>query len=136
MACIILELNGSKRSIPEGQPYRLIPGEKITGVDENCNGKIQAIGASKPSLHDELAREIGGGFGDWIRTLATPIATVLGKKGCTSCEARRLVTNAYARLKAKHGQMEALAIIKDLWALSFRSSGDDVLRKLKEVLHD
>ena len=136
MACIILELNGSTRSIPEGHPYRLMPGEKITGVDENCNGKIQRIQPNVPSIHDELVREIGGGFGDWIRTLTSPIAEVMGKKGCSSCEARRIVTNAYAKLKAKHGQIGALAIIKDLWALSFKAEGDQVLIKLKEILHD
>lgn len=136
MACIILEVNGSTRSIPDGQPYRLQPGEKITGVDKNCNGSVVKIRPNGPTVHDELIQEIGGGFGDWIRTLTSPIAEVMGKKGCSSCEARRLVTNAYAKLKAKHGQIGALAIIKDLWALSFRAEGDQVLIKLKEILHD
>jgi len=140
MACIILENNaGGKRLIPDGQPYRLEVSEKITGVDMNCGGDVIRINGTiqnESPLIAEMQNEVGGGFGDWIRTLASPIAEVMGKKGCSTCEARRIVTNAYGKLKEQHGQLKALSIIKDLWALSMKASGDEVLQKLKEILHD
>lgn len=88
------------------------------------------------ALRDELQAEIGAGYGDWIRFLAKPIAEVAGKKGCTACEARRIVTNAYGRLKEKHGSISALSMIKDLWALSMKADGDEVLMKLRGLLND
>lgn len=137
MACIVLEHNGVMRLIEEGQPYRLEKGERISGIDKTCNGaSIIPVTPHVHTLQDELSREVGPGFGDWIKTLASPIATVLGKKGCSTCEARRIVTNAYGQLKARHGQLAALAAIKDLWALSYRTDGDRVLVKLKEMLND
>jgi hypothetical protein len=139
MPCIILQAdNGSQRSIIEGAPYKLDLGEKVIGIDPECGGTV--IHANQPppanSLHDELAAEVGSGFGDWIRAIAGPIAAVTGKRGCTTCEARRIVTNAYGRLKEQHGQFKALSMIKDLWALSMRASGNDVLMKLRELLDD
>ena len=135
MPCIVLELNGAKRLIESGKPYRLQPGEVLTGVDENCGGNTIRIVGKTDTLHDELALEVGPGMGDWIRTLATPIATVMGKKGCTTCEARRIVTNAYGQLKAQHGQLKALGMMKDLWMLSMKAEGDEVLARLKEMLN-
>lgn len=145
MPCIVLKnTNGSTRIIPSGHPYRLQPGEQIDGVDMQCGERIiEANHAPRiqydtaprlPTLAQELEEQIGGGFGDWIRFMATPIAEVMGKKGCTTCEARRIVTNAYGKLKEQHGQLRALSIIKDLWALSMKASGDEVLVKLNEVL--
>jgi hypothetical protein len=138
MPCIVLDLNGAKRLVPSGSPYTLAKGEAIVGVDATCGGDVTliSVGPKVEPLQKELQDQIGPGFGDWMRSLATPIATVMGKKGCTTCEARRLVTNAYGKLREQHGQLKALTIIKDLWALSMKASGDEVLVKLKEVLDD
>ena len=88
------------------------------------------------SIFQELQQEVGGGFGDWIRSLAKPIATVMGKEHCSTCEARRIVTNAYGKLRKKHGQAVALGMVKDLWALSYKADGEAVLLRLKEMLDD
>jgi hypothetical protein len=139
MPCIVLQAtDGNKRLIPHGSPYQLARGETVVGVDNTCGGDVRLISVvpKVEPLQKELQDQIGPGFGDWIRSLATPIATVMGKRGCTTCEARRLVTNAYGKLREQHGQLKALSIIKDLWMLSTTASGDEVLVKLKEVLDD
>ena len=136
MACIVLENNGVRRTVRDGEPYKLARGEFIAGVDANCEGGFEAVDRQTPRLQDEMSQVVGPGFGDWIKVMAAPIAEVMGKKGCTTCEARRIVTNAYAKLKAQHGQLKALAMIKDLWALSYKADGDQVLLRLKELLRD
>ena len=108
-------------------PRLTTPRRTIIGANELTQQK---------SLSDELSESIGSGFGDWIRTVAKPIATVMGKKGCSTCEARRIVTNAYGKLRKKHGQIVALGLIKDLWALSYKADGEAVLQRLKELLDD
>ncbi len=139
MSCIVLQdtLNGNIRLVREGVPYRAYPTEKVIGADPSCAGTIEVI--AKPehdvvALRNELDIAIGSGTGDLIKVLATPFAKLLGKTNCTSCEARRLVTNAYAQLKEKHGQFKALTIIKDLWKMSFTADGDAVLEELKKQL--
>jgi hypothetical protein len=66
--------------------------------------------------------------------MAKPLAKMVGKDRCSPCEARRIATNAYAQLKGKHGQLEALRIIKELWQLSFKEPPEAVLIKLKKYL--
>ena len=116
-----------------GTTFRLGPGEKIVGRSYNCGHLVKPV---TPNLQQELSAELGVGFGDILKQLAKPFAKVMGKQGCSSCEARRLITNAYAKLKAKHGQLEAMTTIRDLWALSFKASGDEVLKQLEAKLHD
>jgi hypothetical protein len=111
--------------IAVGVSFTLLPGEFVVGAGSNCNGSASPI-----SLQRELDEAIGGGAGDWIRDMAKPIARLLGKEGCSKCEARRITTNAYTQLKARHGQFEALRIIKELWQLS-SIDADQVLARLK-----
>ncbi len=131
--------DGSVRLIKSGQPYRKLPGEVIDGVDRTCGSAIvhpdlAARRTEAQELKNELDQAIGTGAGDWIKTLAKPFALLAGKTNCTACEARRLATNAYAQLKGKHGQLEAMRIMKELWSLSFTSEPVEVLRKLETYL--
>lgn len=137
MACVILkDIEGNKREIPENVPFEKLPGEKIVGINVNCGlkeGEKPRLPNTFMILAGELNAEIGEGKGDWIKALAKPVAKLLGKTGCSNCEARRIVTNAYAKLKGKHGQAEALRLIKDLWVAS-ASNPEEALLALKEHL--
>jgi hypothetical protein len=142
MPCIVLKRpDGTTRKIPYGMNYIKHPGEEPVGIDRDCpDGPRQFSGhgavSEKKQLLRELDEEIGSGAGDWIKRFVAPVAKKLGKQSCTACEARRVVTNAYARLKAKHGQLEALRIIKDLWKNSFSKTGEEILEELEKHLHD
>jgi hypothetical protein len=140
MACLLLRGPQGDRSIKpnlDGKTYTysLLPGEKIAGMDNECNGQLAL--KEKPvkvkDLIQELDEEIGAGVGNWIKVFAAPVAKLVGKQGCTSCEVRRVITNAYARLKAKHGQAEALKIMGELWSLTLNKP-EIALEKLKEYL--
>lgn len=141
MACIILRTpEGHTRTVPEGVAYRLAPGEQVAGAVRACAGEIQLPHAndSLQQLVAELDQELGkGGAGDWLKVFASPVARILGRAGCMSCEVRRVVTNAYANLRAKHGTAEALRIMKELWQASLKPGATDidVLNKLQEYLH-
>jgi hypothetical protein len=136
--CIKLKSpDGAIRLIRSGEPYRLLPGEKIDGVDRTCGGTQvtpTATRKTRSALVQELDEAVGGGLGDWIKVMARPLANMVGKDRCTPCEARRIATNAYAQLKGKYGQLEALRIIKDLWTLSFKGEPEQVLLELKKYL--
>ena len=126
---------GVIRLVKSGEPYRKLPGEEIMGVDRTCAGTIkQAVKTKDGQLRTELDSALGSGAGDWIRTMVKPFAKLIGKDQCSACEARRIATNAYAKLKGQHGQLEALRIMKELWQDSFTQKPDDVLRKLETYL--
>jgi hypothetical protein len=140
MACIVLKGLSGERRIPEGANYVLIPGESIIGIDTSCKGDVSIQPATDElwaTLHelDTELNEQGKGPGDWIKTLIKPAARLMGRTNCMSCEARRVVANAYGKLKVKHGQVKALTIIKDLWKLSLKNNEEVVLQKLKEYLN-
>jgi len=139
VACVLLKDGaGNIRKIPENTPFEKLPEEKIVGIDVNCGLKEGELPRSPNTftvLAKELNAEIGEGKGDWIKALAKPVARLLGKTGCSNCEARRIVTNAYGKLKAKHGQAKALQLIKDLWITS-TGNPEEALLALKEHLKD
>jgi hypothetical protein len=136
--CIRLKSpDGTIRLVKSGEAYRALPGEIVDGVDRTCGSTIALPERPKnpaKQLRDELNEAIGAGAGDWIHTLAKPLAKLVGKEGCSACEARRLATNAYAQLKGKHGQFEAMRIMKELWTMSFTQNPDEVLHKLEGYL--
>lgn len=146
MACSIYKaLDGSERRIPSGVAHIIAPGEIFIGVDRDCamnpsdkrkKATVEVLKQRETyqSLAREVDKEIGSGVGDWIKRLASPVAKLLGKSGCSSCETRRIVTNAYGQLKNKHGQLEALRIIKELWSDSFKNDDLTTVKKLKGYL--
>ena len=141
MACLVFRLlDGTERRIPpspDGQFRRAsIPGEIYVGIDPTCGGEIALMPVQNESaaLVAELDAELGGGAGDWIKRLAGPAARLLGVSSCMSCEARRVITNAYGQLKARHGKVEALRMIKTLWSRSFKEDEAAILETLKEYL--
>jgi hypothetical protein len=138
VSCVRLRSpDGTIRLVRSGEAYRKLPGEVVDGVDRTCGGIVPEAHLPKnpaKQLREELNEAIGSGAGDWIHTLAKPLAKLVGKEGCTACEARRLATNAYAQLKGKHGKLEAMRIMKELWTMSFTQEPDEVLHKLESYL--
>lgn len=141
--CIKLQTpDGSTRYIANGQPYMLAPGEKRVGVDKTCgDGRpvkdaMTAAQLEKAALLKELNAELGSGAGDWVKLFAKPTAALLNKQNCMSCEVRKVVLNAYARLKARYGLLEALRMIKDLEVKSLAGGKDEeILTRLKAWLN-
>ncbi|KKK51124.1 hypothetical protein LCGC14_3118110 [marine sediment metagenome] len=85
---IILEGPQGKRSVASGVAYRLLPGEKIVGIESR--GPVDE-GNSKLR---ELAKQQGMGVGD----LVAKLTKVFGIKPCSGCEQRRQVLNKLRKL--------------------------------------
>src|SRR6266542_622748 len=107
MPCIVLKLGKSERRIPpdpDGQfRYVRAPGEVFDGsIDPDCGGEIAMQPANDDAqlllaeIEAELATE-GQGLGDWIGVFAAPVALLIGKKNCVSCEVRKAAFNALAK---------------------------------------
>jgi len=123
-----------------GESVAMLPGEIVYAVSQNCDGDFSAgipqLMSEQRSLFQELQQEIGPGAGDFIKTIANPIARFMGKEGCTACEARRIVTNAFGKLKTKYGLIKAANILRELWEMSMKDEGEKVLEKLQEHLNN
>lgn len=140
MTCIVLKGPNGERRIaqdPDNQfRYTLLPGERFEGgIDPNCGGEIalQPHTDTTALVLAELDKKLGQHAGDWIKVFAGPVARVIGKKDCMSCEVRRVVANAYANLKGKHGRISALRKMFSLWNLARKDPAAAAV-KLKEYL--
>jgi len=80
---IILEGPQGKRSVASGVVYRLLPEEKIVGIESQG-----AVDEGNSKLR-ELATQQGMGVGD----LVAKLTKVFGIKPCSACEQRRKVLN-------------------------------------------
>jgi hypothetical protein len=134
---ILLKGPAGERKVMEGIPYRRLPGEVIAGTQLDdavpAYANVDPAAALVAEIEGELGTE-GKGIGDWAKRLLKPVALLLGKQNCLSCEARRLVLNAVTKLTEKHGQVEAKRIIKDLLARSLKAPPSEILQSLKDVL--
>ena len=74
-------------------------------------------------IEQELTTE-GQGLGDWIGCFAAPVALMIGKKNCMSCEVRKAALNATAKLSEKYGKKKAKKMIKKLIKRSFKEKPD------------
>ncbi len=144
MPCIVLKIGNSTRRIPpdpDGQfRYILQPGEKFDGsIDPNCGGEIamQPVNDEAQALLAEIEAELateGQGLGDWVATFAAPVAVLIGKKNCMSCEVRKAALNALTKLTEKHGKKKAKRMIKKLITRSFFEKPEKIMRDLKRYL--
>ncbi len=130
----------------DGKTRLVLPGEnfssewKPTGKLISTNGeslsdeqaRAQAILAS---IDAELKTE-GQGPGDWVKFFAKPVALLLGKTHCLSCEFRRVCLNAVKKLREKYGDQEAKKKIKELIIRSFTEQPEVLLKELKEAIGD
>jgi hypothetical protein len=133
--------DGSMRLVTEGVAYTLAPGERIAGVDRTCSGApldqrpVTSHVRAKRELLTELNAELGSGAGDWVKTFAGPIAKLLNKESCMTCEVRRIILNAYAPLRAQHGRLEAVRRMQRLWKQAANGEHQAVLKEIKELLN-
>lgn len=113
------------------------PGEAIVEglIDWSCGPQGSGGGGDGTmALLDELDAQLGKHGGDWLKTFFGPVAIVMGKTHCMSCDVRRIVANAYAALKLKRGRLGAILTMASLWRLSMK---DPVAaaERLKEYIH-
>ena len=139
MHYIILEGPEGTREVQAGKAYKLKPGEKITGTrkDESVPDMVETDPARilLASMEQELHTEDGYRLGDWVGWIAKPVALLLGKQDCMSCEARKATLNATTVLMKKHGDIEAKKIVKGLLKRSLKEEPEVILKELKEHLN-
>jgi len=113
----------------EWQPTgKIINGKGTTLVEEDREAR---------AMLDEIERELateGRGPGDWIKYFAKPVALLLGKENCVSCEFRRVCINAVKTLCAKYGKAEGKRKAKKLIVRSFSEPPEALFRELKDLL--
>jgi hypothetical protein len=78
MGCIILKSEFGERKIPEYEPYTLLKGETVVGVDWNCNGMEQR----------DVEAELAKAGVPWGKAVAYVAQNVFGIKSCSACKAR------------------------------------------------
>jgi len=127
-----------------GEIKKVAPGEMYDGTEWRPNGQIENDGQplseierSAQEMLAEIDRELGRdghGPGDWIKTFARPVAALLGKEDCVSCEVRRTVINAAKKLSKKYGYEEGKRRVKGLLRRSFSEPPERILQELKVLL--
>jgi hypothetical protein len=80
---ILLKGPNGLRRVPEGVPYRKLPGEQVIGSEE---------GEEDTATNDALAKE-GMGLGDFIEKSFKLLPEAIRPKHCSKCEKRKLVLN-------------------------------------------
>ena len=128
----------------QGKKSKVRPGENYdeewtpTGEIENYNGVTldQETREAQELLADiegELVTE-GRGAGDWVKYFAKPVAEILGKQDCISCEVRGVILNAAKLVIAKHGKIKGSLIVGKLLRRSFTNPEETVLAEFRELL--
>ena len=148
MACLVIgKPDGSLRYVApdeDGQyRWKADVGERAIREEENCialskSFKVKSTDLKKqvqsPNLLNELDARLGSGGGDWLKVFFEPVARAIGKANCMGCEVRRVVTNAYSKLRDKHGKVVALVLMARLWYLSTKDV-DKATKQLKDYLN-
>lgn len=136
MNIIFEKPNGEKATLPTGanHPADWVPIDiERNGV--NLSEEEQSAQAMLAEIERELAQE-GQGPGDWIKFFAKPVALLLGKDNCLSCEFRRVCINAGKELYRRYGRDEGKRKMKDLIKRSFFEEPEPLFRELKELLEN
>ena len=139
MPCIkLIKQDGSEEIIQPNEPFKKGLGDRVV-VDNTCGdvSKTPLILRMTNNSNNiaTLDKEIGPGLGDWVKVLASPVARLLGKSNCASCEATRISLNAFNKLKGKYGKVEALKLMAELVVKTKSGEVDSAVRKLQEYLH-
>jgi hypothetical protein len=135
---ILRKPNGDEKRVMPGENYDASEGWEVAGVDNTAIGSVifkdhQDAERLLVEIERELAVE-NTAMGDWIKRMAAPIARLIGKQNCLRCEVRRVMLNAAARLKEKHGEREGKRLLKSLLIRSYREPVETILRELKSHL--
>src|SRR5688500_3238017 len=96
---------------PDGTRYTVEPGEnhptehRAIGLEKN-GVDISEEEKQAMQMFSEIEQELGaeaGSTGDWVAFFAKPIAVVLDKEDCLSCEFRRVCMNCGKKLRRIYG---------------------------------
>jgi hypothetical protein len=129
---------------PDGSRYTVAPGARHPG-DHRAVG-IEKDGADLAASQEEadtlamlgeIERELGpdkGTSGDWVKFFAKPIAHVLNKDDCLSCEFRRVCLDAGKKLRKIHGPAEGKKKMMDLITRSFTDDAGRLAAELRSLL--
>jgi hypothetical protein len=130
--------NGETRIVYAGEQYDSSEGWQVVGplrddmqiVNRDDRDAARLIA----DIEDELKINDGRGLGDWVKTFAMPVATLLGRQDCMSCDVRRVILNATKLVIAKHGKIEGRKILLSLVRRSFTEPEEQVLAELRSLL--
>jgi hypothetical protein len=128
---------------PDGSRYTIAPGEnhpadhRAIGIERN--GVDESEDKATMQMLQEIEQELGaeaGTSGDWVAFFAKPIALVLDKEDCLSCEFRRVCLNCGKKLRRIYGPAEGKKKMKALIKRSFTENAQALGLELKKLLEN
>ena len=117
---ILQDINGNQKEVAEGEAYN---GREWTAIGS------RGVVAEQDALKDLIAAAQNGGipWGDLVASIAGPIAKILGKSNCSSCDLRKMILNVAQKL----GPEETIKLFK----MTFdKSKLPEVEQRLRELL--
>ncbi len=130
--------DGSLRLVAPGENFdsEWTPTGKILNSDGvSLSQEDLEARAMLAEIERELATE-GKGLGDWVKFFAKPVALLLGKEDCLSCEFRKVCLNAVKKLRAKYSDAEGKRRAKELIKRSFTEEPQALFVELKTLLEN
>ena len=106
MACITLKGPNGERTIPEGEPYKLLIGEAISGIVWDCGYELSSGGSLQS---EELSDKLHGDGVQWGSAIKW-VTSQLGIKQCSACHAREVILNHVK----ENGWIATLKAIKEV----------------------
>lgn len=97
---IILQGPEGTRRVPEGVPYRLLPGEQPVGSAED---------ETEVQLHAELAKR-NVGLGDFVEAAIKALPESIRPTHCSACEKRKIALNRAREIGVIKAVKEALKV--------------------------
>ena len=134
----IRRADGATRFVLPGENFdsdweptgKIVNGGGVTLLQEDQEAHAMLV-----EIERELATE-GKGLGDWVAFFAKPVALLLGKDNCLSCEFRKVCLNAVKKLRAKYGDAEGKRRAKELIKRSFTEDAGALALELKRLLEE
>jgi hypothetical protein len=129
--------NGETTIVFAGQEYDA--EWQVVGIVPEDMAIVHKEDTEASLLIQSIEQEIkinGGGVGDWVKTFAGPVAKLLGKQDCVSCEVRRVILNATKVVIAKKGKVEGRRTILSLLRRSFTDPEEIVLAELRDLVEN
>ena len=127
---------------PDGTRYTMAPGGNAPADHEFVSLENNGVDVSEEEkaamlMLQEIEQELGaeaGTSGDWVAFFAKPVAIVLDKEDCLSCEFRRVCINSGKKLRRIYGPEEGKKKMKALIRRSFTEDAAALGLELKELL--
>ena len=131
---IILEDN-------QGNQLKVSDGERYDGRKWHVVGSEPSLPTPEETDAHEIIRLIaseleieGIQWGSVLKVLFKPVALMLGKSHCLSCDVREAIINSTSMLIKKFGKQQAALHMKQLIKDSFILEPLKVMQELKEIL--